>query len=142
MNNDLINREALLLDLSQDREDGTFEFSEEQAEAADKIVRYVYSRIIAQPAGPGLPRVLTLEEVMAQERGTVLWVEEAQNYVWNLFPLEVDLISTHPDTGTYYLFFIAYHGLKKYEGDEYGTAWRCWSARPTDEQRKAAPWSC
>lgn len=86
------------------------------------------------------PRVMTLEEAMAQECGTVLWVEEAQNYVWNLFPLEVDIISTHPDTGTYYLFFIAYHDLKKFEGDEYGTVWRCWSARPTEEQRKAEPW--
>ena len=64
MNNDLINRETLLLDLSQDREDGTFEFSEEQVEAADKILRYVYSRIIAQPAVPGLPRVLTLDEAL------------------------------------------------------------------------------
>ena len=26
--------------------------------------------------------------------------------------------------------------------DEYGKLFRCWSARPTEEQRKAAPWPC
>lgn len=24
--------------------------------------------------------------------------------------------------------------------EEYGTRWRCWTARPTDEQRKVTPW--
>ncbi len=86
------------------------------------------------------PRVMALEEVIAQEHGTVLWVEESQNYVWNMFPLVVDLISKHPDTGTFYLFFIAYHDLKKFEGEEYGLTWRCWTSRPTDAQRKAVKW--
>ena len=24
--------------------------------------------------------------------------------------------------------------------DDYGITWRCWTSRPTDEQREAAPW--
>ena len=27
-----------------------------------------------------------------------------------------------------------------YRLDDYGKTWRCWTARPTDEQRKAAAW--
>ncbi|MBR3020417.1 MAG: hypothetical protein IKH57_25695 [Clostridia bacterium] len=99
-----------------------------------------YSDLLDRTLEAQEPRVMALEEVIAQENGTVLWVEESQNYVWNVFPLEVDLISKHPDTGTFYIFFIAYHDLKKFEGDEYGLTWRCWTARPTDEQRKVVKW--
>lgn len=52
---DLISRKALLDDLCQDREEGTFDFTEKQAEAADKIVRYVNGRIEAQPSVPAVP---------------------------------------------------------------------------------------
>lgn len=52
---DLINRKTLLNDLCQDREEGTFVFSDEQAEAAYKIVRYINGRIQAQPSVPAVP---------------------------------------------------------------------------------------
>lgn len=86
------------------------------------------------------PRVMNVAEVTALEAGTVLWVEEHQGVTWNLFPLEIDVSSIHPDTGTNYLFFITYHGCKKFECEEYNRTWRCWTERPTDEQRKATPW--
>ena len=28
-----------------------------------------------------------------------------------------------------------------YDADNYGKRWRCWSSRPTDEQREAIPWN-
>ena len=83
---------------------------------------------------------MNVTEVTACEVGTVLWVEERQGVTWNLFPLEIDVSSTHPDTGTNYLFFITYHDIRIFECDEYNRTWRCWSARPTDEQRKAVKW--
>ena len=43
-------------------------------------------------------------------------------------------------TGTNYLFFITYHGCKKFECEEYNRTWRCWTKRPTDEQRKTVKW--
>ena len=52
---DLISRKALIDDLCQDREEGTFDFTEKQAEAADKIVMYVNSRIEAQSPVPAVP---------------------------------------------------------------------------------------
>lgn len=131
MNNDLINREALLIDLSQDREDGTFEFSEEQAEAADKIIRYAYSRIIAQPAVPGLPRVLTLDEALEAD---VCWLEKkGDNRVW---PCK---IGCGEKWAAVWRFDQEPMAVPR---DEYGKLSRCWSARPTDEQRKAEPWPC
>ena len=52
---DLISREALLNDLCEDREEGTFCFTDSQAEAADKIIVYVTKRINAQPSVPAVP---------------------------------------------------------------------------------------
>lgn len=130
MNNDLIDRKALLLDLSQDREVGTFEFSEEQVEAADKIVRYICSRIMAQPAVPGLPRVLTLDEAMVTD---VCWLEKkGEDRPW---PCKVGggekwVVIWRFDQETTVM-----------RRDEYGKLFRCWSARPTEEQRKEAAWN-
>ena len=131
MNNDLIDRKALLLDLSQDREDGTFEFSEEQAEAADKILRYVYSRIIAQPAVPGLPRVLTLDEALEAD---VCWLEKkGDDRVW---PCK---IGGGEKWAAIWRFDQEPMAVPR---DEYGKLFSCWSARPTEEQRKAETWPC
>lgn len=87
------------------------------------------------------PRLMDATEVASCETGTVLWVEERQGVTWNLFPLEIDVSSTHPDTGTAYLFFITHHDLRKFECDEYNRTWRCWTERPTKEQREAASWA-
>ncbi len=86
------------------------------------------------------PRIMDVSEVVTRDTGSVLWVEEHQGVLWNLFPLVLDVVSTHPDTGTDYLFFVAYHDLRKFECDEYNRSWRCWTDEPTDEQRKAAMW--
>lgn len=86
------------------------------------------------------PRLMPVSEVVASVNGTVLWVEERQGVTWNLFPLEIYTISTHPDTGTHYLFFITYESLKKFECDEYNKTWRCWTSRPTDAQKDTEPW--
>lgn len=86
------------------------------------------------------PRVMCAAEVADCPEGTVLWVEERQGVTWNLFPLEIETSSSHPDTGTDYLFFITYHDIRKFECSEYNQTWRCWTSRPTDEQREATPW--
>lgn len=52
---DLISKKALLSDLCEDREEGTFCFTDSQAEAADKIIVYVTKRINAQPPVPAVP---------------------------------------------------------------------------------------
>lgn len=52
---DLISKTALLNDLCEDREEGTFCFTDSQTEAADKIIVYVTKRIDAQPSVPAVP---------------------------------------------------------------------------------------
>lgn len=86
------------------------------------------------------PRLMNAAEVADCPDGTVLWVEERQGVTWNLFPLEIEFSSTHPDTGTDYLFFITYHDIRKFECSEYNQTWRCWTSRPTEAQSKAVKW--
>ena len=37
--------------------------------------------------------------------------------------------------------FITLEGRARLLGVEYNKEWRCWTSRPTDEQRKATPWA-
>lgn len=87
-------------------------------------------------------RVMDVEEVarLTEEIYQWLWIEEIQNITWNLHCLRAFVYSKHPDTGEFYILANGYRDIVKLEGDEYGKTWRCWTARPTEEQRKAAQW--
>ena len=37
-------------------------------------------------------------------------------------------------------FDLLMDGYRAYSADNYGEKWRCWTRRPTDEERKAAKW--
>lgn len=84
------------------------------------------------------PRVMTLEEVLenAQKTGFPCWVEDHIEDIGPafLFPAVV----TSDDT------YVQYTGNDYYEGAiyhwAYNTRLRCWTSRPTDEQREATPW--
>lgn len=84
------------------------------------------------------PRVMTLEEVLenAREIGFPCWVEDHIEDIVGafLFPAVV----TSDDT------YVQYTGNAYYEGAIYHWAYnkrlRCWTSRPTDEQREAIPW--
>lgn len=88
------------------------------------------------------PRVLTLGDVIAcSSRKEWLWFEEnaygyveessmicAQIYSFGDSWIAVDVPSqTHDET-------------IEFDNENYGKTWRCWSAKPTDEQREAVPW--
>jgi hypothetical protein len=74
------------------------------------------------------PRVMTLEEFQASENNPK-WIEtkDGKHNRWTL------------GNAGYEKFYdncmIGYLSIK-----EYGKRWRCWSAKPTDAQREAAPW--
>jgi hypothetical protein len=84
------------------------------------------------------PRVMTLDEVVTAKPGTVVWLEDFD---------KPDVIS-----GLLKRLFICtkvidFLTVKKEVNNEvtadldvYGSEWRCWSAKPTDAQREAAPW--
>lgn len=52
---DLISRNALQDALCADTEEGTFTFTEDQAEAADKIIRYVVKTLRSVTSVPAVP---------------------------------------------------------------------------------------
>lgn len=79
------------------------------------------------------PRVLTLEDVKA--------------FDWDYCYLEEERLpgkGYRAVCGDYALTCITWPcvtSMRIQHGDEsYGRKWRCWSAKPTDEQRKAVKW--
>lgn len=81
------------------------------------------------------PRVLTLEEIRS---GTVevVWLEDADKP--NVIPgIWFRLSNEGGDEA------VDIHVVDGFVGarlEVYGKLWRCWTARPTEEQRKAVPW--
>ncbi len=80
------------------------------------------------------PRVMTLEEVMSLEENTPLYIEQYDAlHGWAVyFGVEngTNDIMTGPPWGE----------VKYWAWSEYGEYWRCWTSRPTDEQREAVKW--
>lgn len=83
------------------------------------------------------PRVLTLEEVKKLQslRDGAVWLETWSGVVYPVLP-EMSLQNV-----TYFVAipFTTYRSWV--ENEYYGKTWRCWSSRPTDEQREAVPWT-
>jgi len=80
------------------------------------------------------PRVLTLEEVEDLPYGHVLIeTDKSDSLRW------LDALLFCKNTN-YSFDFITLEGRARLLGTEYNREWRCWSAKPTDEQREAVPW--
>lgn len=80
------------------------------------------------------PRVMTLEEVEAMPYGHVLIeTDKSEALRW----LDALLFCKNAN---FSFDFITLEGRARLLGTEYNREWRCWTARPTDEQREAAPW--
>ena len=74
------------------------------------------------------PKLLTLEEVEKNEEW--MWVEYVSGYCgWQC-----------PDKEDDYLNMVAWNDDTFDRKDYYGKTWRCWTARTTEEQRKAVKW--
>ena len=85
------------------------------------------------------PRVMTLEEVITSKPGTVVWLEDFN---------KPDVISGLFKRLFIYTKVIDFLIEKEEVNNEvtadldvYGSGWRCWTSRPTDEQREATPWN-
>lgn len=87
------------------------------------------------------PRVLTLEDVMEIYNAT-------DSHVWPYDTAPFIFVEEHPDIYTYHgswtawreIMAILHDGIFVHTRNTYGKTWRCWSARPTDEQRKVVKW--
>lgn len=81
------------------------------------------------------PRVMTLDEVKKLQslHDGAVWIEASSG----LFPALPEICMSN------ITFFVAIplNNYRKYfENEYYGKTWRCWTARPTNEQRKAVKW--
>lgn len=78
------------------------------------------------------PTILTLEEIVKSE---IVWNEwtSVDGYIepmfFNRIDRDGDFAFTETNGGAIY-----------FTPKEYNDSWRCWSARPTEGQRKAEPW--
>lgn len=81
------------------------------------------------------PRVMTLEDVKELHPHGDVYIERISSitgvhyiYAATIWRVVSKSIWLCPDNAT--LWF-----------SEYGETWRCWTSRPTDEQREATPWT-
>ena len=80
------------------------------------------------------PRVLMVEEVVLLKQNDVVWLEDYNKkdvipaIVSRMGPMVICIEFALSDR----FISVGY--------DDYGKRWRCWTSRPTDEQREATPW--
>ena len=79
------------------------------------------------------PRVITLEKM---REGEVYWFDCPGNFI-----LRPVICNMYDRGDSSYLNFVWQYGNFSWKISEYGRTWRCWTSRPTDEQREATPWN-
>lgn len=90
------------------------------------------------------PRVMTLEEVVAHYSLPPVFPDDLGmqfDYLNDIQPLYFDF--PHPED-PWIVHWRKYDEVNKYLDGwkaDYGKTWRCWTARPTDEQMAVTPWS-
>ena len=87
------------------------------------------------------PRVMTLEEI-GNALKMPLWKEtkRAHKDLYTGWVLAYDIQKGEGITGTRLGMSEPSGRVVWYRLDDYGKTWRCWTSRPTDEQRKAVKW--
>ena len=83
------------------------------------------------------PRVLTLEEVLSSP-DTMIWVDE----IWNdeNSAEQYALIENFTYENCYVILRFFDGSSSEESTHYYNEKWRCWTSRPTKEQREATPW--
>ena len=101
----------------------------------DELLDDLYEMLEAQE-----PRVMTLEELISNISSSA-WMETWNNALYEgwalIYDRQTNGISimarigiTHPNGHVSWLKEMGY-----------GKTWRCWTSRPSDEQREATPWN-
>ena len=81
-------------------------------------------------------RVLTLDEAAADQE---VWTE-AKLRGTERIPLFISILWLTDDAKDFELELIGTSRRAFMLAKEYGKTWRCWSSKPTDEQREAVKW--
>lgn len=96
------------------------------------------------------PRVLTLDEVkaigtqnfnqMRDENTRLVWVEE-ESALNIAKPTYYDLGLEDNEEEPIYLYYVGTDFFDRCDPSTYSKDWRCWSAKPTEEQRESVKWA-
>ena len=78
---------------------------------------------------------MTLEETSAINDGDIVWIEDML-----LNQMIVGIKYQSPSENCYYIMLIGSKRPQPFSKELYRINWRCWTSRPTDEQREAAKW--
>lgn len=103
---------------------------------------YIRDSIDEEPTiRPDAPRVMTLEEINNSLKKP-LWKETKSNNkdLYTGWVLAYDIQTGIGITGTRLGMAEPNGRVVWYRLDDYGRKWRCWTEKPTDEQRKAVEW--
>ena len=93
---------------------------------------------------PDAPRVMTLDEVVAHYSLPPVFVDDfdaQEDYYEDIRPLYFEF--PYQEEDPWIVHWRRYANVAGYLDEwkyTYNKKWRCWTARPTDEQRKAARW--
>lgn len=86
-------------------------------------------------------------EMLKEQKAQLMTLDEVKAFDWDYCYLEEERLpgkGYRIICGDYTLTCITWAGvtsMRIQHGDgNYGKKWRCWSAKPTDEQRKVAKW--
>ena len=103
-------------------------------ECEKELMRDALSLLKAQE-----PKVMTLEEVKNSE---VVYLEDYADPDDGVSPIIRPAINVEVKNGGIFMLdsISCEEGYIFSVDDDYGKFWRCWTSRPTDEQRKAVKW--
>jgi hypothetical protein len=79
------------------------------------------------------PRVLTLDEI---EDGKPYWLGTGKEFVTR----PVICVHREDDAQKSYITFVWQFGTFSWASEDYGKTWRCWSARPTNAEKREVAW--
>lgn len=96
-------------------------------EEIDRVCREVIEYLQKQE-----PRVMTFEEIK-DNMGVPVWVEYADDENWNGYGVPTS------DFETYIMIFGA-NDFCSHNARTYNVKWRCWSARPSQDQMLETKW--
>lgn len=109
-----------------------------------------YGKVQAEEASIYYNRFLTVDNaitLLKEQEARVMTLDEVKAFNWDYCYLEEERLpgkQYRMICGDYALTCITWPyiaSIRIQRGDDsYGKKWRCWSAKPSDEQRKAIKW--
>ena len=103
--------------------------------AADRLFFDALALLKAQE-----PRVMTVEEILHLKFDDVVFFELSVTGVV-ISAIVIDVVDHMPDGDIGLIQFRhIQEPINNADLEYYGKTWRCWTSRPTDEQREAIPW--